>query len=117
MADDVVALAAAAPGVLVLGKWAFDRFVSRADRTAEKVEADRSAAEKAVADDVKQVRSDMSDVKADMRVMLEKLTRGSEETRALKERIDGISSAYGPKLAALEEKVARLDERLSRGKR
>jgi len=117
MADDFVTALAAAPGALVLGKWAFDRFVTRADRTSDKVEDARAAAEKAVADDVKQVRSDMSDVKADMRVMLEKLTRGSEETRALKERIDGISAAYGPKLAALEEKVARLDERLGRGKR
>lgn len=39
LSDPVIALVAASPGALVVGKWLLDRFVSRADKVVEANEA------------------------------------------------------------------------------
>jgi ABC-type transporter Mla subunit MlaD len=85
----------------------------KADKTEEHAEAAKVQAERAVAEDVKQLRADMSEVKTDLRVLLEKLSRNDEEVRAVKARVEGLSSNYGARLAALEATVVEVKTKLA----
>ena len=116
MADDVVALVTAAPGVLVLGKWAFDRFVARAARTAEKVEAKEEKEAHDTETKLDQVLALLGKLEVEFARLGERFVQQAAAVDGLRDRIDGISQSHGPKLDALAERVTRLEERV-RGKR
>jgi predicted nucleic acid-binding Zn-ribbon protein len=112
-------LIVASPGVMVILKWAFDRYMKRADKTEENVEASRIAAQASLETEVKSLAERVTTIKSDIRLMETKFSgndnefrvikeRLSEEIRGLKERIEGVSDDHKARLKELESLVTQL---------
>lgn len=110
MADDVVTALAAAPGVVFGAKWLFDRFVSKADKSAEKEAAQ-------VESKLDQLVDGQRRMELDLRGITEKMASQAGIVEAVDRRVQGLSSDYGQRIKALELDFARLAERLPKGKR
>jgi phage shock protein A len=107
-------------GVAVLAsavKWLVGNRVRQAEAAEKTVESNRESAAVALASDVKKTASDISELRSDVRLVLEKVTNQAGAVAALKERIDGISASHAPKLDALGERLTRLEERAKKGTR
>jgi hypothetical protein len=107
----LLVLVAAIPTIISFIKWAAERWVNRADKREEQVEASETKKLDAVLVGV-------TELKQEFAVMGTKLLQQAASVDALRGRIDGISAAHGPKLDSLAERVTRvetqLEERLPR---
>lgn len=86
-------------------EFLFARFVSRADR-------ERDDREKAVADKLDQVLSELHELKTGIAADRERAISQSAAVSEVKARIDGISANHGPRLGQLEQDMAATRERL-----
>lgn len=104
-------------GLYKVGEWLVK---SRFDR-AEKTEADAEAAKAKATEDLgtklEQVLAVVTKMDREFAVMARDLSTTTGSVGEVKARIDGLSANHGPRLAKLEEEMARIDERLKKGRR
>jgi hypothetical protein len=110
LADELVMLATALPGTLVLGKWVVERFVGKADALEAKV---AGAAEAKL--DV--VLAKLTALEASLALVSDRQATQSALTGKVEERINGVATTHSARLSHLEEVTARLDERVRIGPR
>lgn len=101
-------------GVLwkVVSLLAAERLKKAADDET-KIEQKQEQETHDLAIDVKQIGAGMTELKADMRVLIERVGADKSERVALKERAEGVFANHGERIARLEESATRHDERLN----
>jgi hypothetical protein len=107
---EAVGYVAGGGGVVWLVRLLVDRFVTRADKVTESVEHGREAKLDAVLVLVTKMERELS-------LVSERQTAQAALVSKVEERINGISSSYAPRLARIEEQMARIDERMVAAKR
>lgn len=111
MIDDKLLLLLAGSPLLYEGtKALFARFVSRADATAKKVEEQQEGKLDLVLKTVQKMEVDLAAFK-------ERQSGQEVSLSKVSERIEGVSNNHAPRLALVEERVTRLEERIPKGKR
>lgn len=107
----LLVLAAAAPTLVHFAKWALERWVKRSDKREER--AEDSAAAK-----LDELLAAVTELKTSFALTSQTLLQQQAAVEALRQRVDGISGAYGPKLDDLSRRLTRvetqLEERLPR---
>lgn len=106
---EAVGYVAGGGGAVWLVRLLVDRFVTRADKVSESVEHGRETKLDAVLSLVTKMERDLS-------LVNERQTAAAALVSKLDERINGISGSYAPRLARLEEQIARIDERMAAAK-
>lgn len=120
MVDDatlIVSALSASPGLLVIASKVFERFAKKADTVEATLEATKTAEGHSIAAEVKQISAAVSEMRADMRVLLEKLSTYKSQADAYKERLEGVATDHGRRLKDLEATTIRLEENSKRGRR
>lgn len=108
--DKLLLLLAGSPLLYELAKVLFSRFVGKADAAAKKVEEQTEGKLDLVLKTVQKMEIDLAAFK--------ERQSGQEVSLAkVSERIEGVSNNHAPRLAGIEERVTRLEERLPRAKR
>lgn len=108
--DKLLLLLAGSPLLYELAKVLFARFVGKADAAAKKVEEQTEGKLDLVLKTVQRMEVDLASFK-------EKQANQEGSLAKVSERIEGVSNNHGPRLALVEERVTRLEERLPKGKR
>lgn len=108
-AAEIAGYVAGGGGAVWLVRLLVDRFVSRADHVSDSVDAARESKLDAVLALVTKMERDLS-------LVNERQVAHAALVSKLDERINGISGNYNPRLAHLEEQIARIDERMAAAK-
>lgn len=104
------AIASGAGALLAfLLRFAWDRFVRRADANATALESDREERAAKLEHRLDAMAATMGAVQAQLGVLLERLAFNAAEFRRLDERQAGMSTNHGQRLAHLEAKLVRLE--------
>lgn len=120
MSGELDAVAGAGPyaamGAFAIKLWWDDREKKRAKTVAEVEEAAKKTQGRSEMLLEKQSES-LARVEGDLRDLRNITANQAGSVTALRERIDGISGDHNPRIKALELELARIQERMPRGRR
>jgi hypothetical protein len=113
-------LAGGGGGVLAvykLAEWLVTSKLSKADKAEEKADEAREKASHELAAKMGEVLAVVQKMEKELAVMARDISTQAGSVNEVKARIEGISSNYGPRLAALEQGIVELRTMLDSGSR
>lgn len=120
MSAELEAVAGAGPyaamGILAIKLWWDDREKKRA-KLADEAEAAEKKTQSRSEVLLEKVSESLARVEGDLRDLRNTTANQAGSVAALKERIDGISGDHNPRIKNLELELARIQERMPKGKR
>lgn len=108
---DIETIATASAGALFsfLARFAWDRWVRRADSDAAQLERARAERSDRHEHQLEAMKTQLVGIQAQLGVLLERLAFSAAEFRRIDERQAGMSQDHGRRLAQLEAKLVRLE--------